>query len=81
MYVLHYGRSYGYSPAMTENTPQAPLLTTAEVAELLGVSTDTVLRWVQQRKLAVVKINATTVRYRPSDVDEFINERLIGASP
>ena len=51
-------------------TPPQPLLTKAQVAELLNVSTRTVDRWTDQGLLPAVKMpSGHAVRYRREDVD------------
>ena len=59
------------------NTPLDPLLTAEDVARRLNVSTD----WVwdhSSRKtpyLPVIRIADGTLRYRHSQIEEFVNER------
>ncbi|MCG3122063.1 MAG: hypothetical protein GIKADHBN_00439 [Phycisphaerales bacterium] len=53
-----------------------PLLTPDDVARLLGVSVNTLNAWrVQRRHLAFVSVGRL-VRYRASDVQQFINSRV-----
>ena len=53
------------------------LLTPAEVAELLGVSVQTLAVWrsVERYALPYVKVGAR-VRYRPADIERFIEQSL-----
>jgi excisionase family DNA binding protein len=51
------------------------LLTAREVADLLGVSTETVLRWVRQGKLPAIKLPGGAVRFREDEVDGWLMER------
>ncbi len=49
----------------------APLLTQQQVAKLLGVST----RTVRSLNIRRVKISNKLVRYRPEDVQRFVDRR------
>lgn len=53
------------------------LLSPTEVADLLGVTTQTLAVWRCERRyvLPYVKVGSY-VRYRPTDVDQFIAARL-----
>jgi excisionase family DNA binding protein len=44
------------------------LLTTAQVAELYGVSRKTVRRWVLSKRLKEIELSAHTRRFRESDL-------------
>ena len=53
------------------------LLTARQVSELLGVTTETVLRWTRQGELPAVRLPGTArgwLRYRPVDIDAWIAE-------
>lgn len=52
------------------------LLDKKAVAELLGVSTATVLRWTRAGTLPSVRLTDRTVRFRPSEIDAFIESRV-----
>ena len=53
-----------------------------QVAHILGVSKQTLAVWRCEQRYALpyVKVGAC-VRYRPSDVQKFIDERLQSAGP
>jgi excisionase family DNA binding protein len=54
-------------------TDTAPsLLTTKDVAALLGVSKETVRDWAAAGKLPVVRFSTQTLRYRQADVEALI---------
>ena len=58
------------------------LLKTWQVADLLGVSTETILRWTRQGKLRGFPISTRAMRYRPEDVDAFLEAHATaGAEP
>jgi excisionase family DNA binding protein len=50
------------------------LLTAREVAELLGVSTGALLRWTRAGEVPAVKLPSGAVRYRPEEIDAWLNE-------
>ena len=56
------------------------LLTTREVAEILNINHRTLYRWIQTGKFNVhpIKISPKVIRYRESDIKDFIESRLKG---
>jgi len=52
-------------------TTQTPLMTTPQVASLLGVSKRTVQELVTDRKLGFIKFGRN-VRFSQSDIDKFV---------
>ncbi len=50
------------------------LLTTREVAELLGVSSETVLRWWRAGRVPGVRLASNVLRFRESAIDVMIAE-------
>ena len=50
------------------------LLTIEQVAERLQLHADTIRRYIREKKLASVRISATVVRVKQSDLDKFIQE-------
>jgi excisionase family DNA binding protein len=60
------------------------LLTAREVAELLGFSVDTVLRWTREGKLRGYRISGTKhgrLRYIENDLEALLDERATAAAP
>jgi excisionase family DNA binding protein len=54
------------------------LLTAAEVAERTGLSVETLAQWRSQgRGIPYVKISRNCVRYRQSDLDGWLAERIV----
>jgi excisionase family DNA binding protein len=53
------------------------LLRAREVAELLGVSTGTVLDWWQDGRLPGFRLSSRAVRFRESEVLEWLEERRV----
>ena len=51
------------------------LLTARAVAELLGVSTETVLRWTRRGELPAIRLPSGQLRFRESDLEGWIEER------
>jgi excisionase family DNA binding protein len=48
-----------------------------EIAEYLGVSTDSVYRWVEQRRLPVHRVGRL-LRFKCSEVDEWVHGQDAG---
>jgi excisionase family DNA binding protein len=53
------------------------LLTIHEVAELTGLAVGTLYHWVSQRRIPAVRFSSRCVRFRRSDIEEWIAEKLI----
>ena len=53
----------------------ARLLTAREVADLLGVSTESVLRWTRAGKLPAIRLPGGALRYRDADLEVWLYER------
>lgn len=59
-------------------TAASKLLTPAEVAEITGLSVETLAQWrSQKRGIPYVKISRNCVRYRQSDLDDWLSERIV----
>jgi predicted DNA-binding transcriptional regulator AlpA len=68
---LTVGRWKGLAPAER-------LLTPGDVARVTGLSTETLAQWRSQgRGIPFIKLSRNVVRYRHSDLDEFLAERLV----
>jgi excisionase family DNA binding protein len=52
-----------------------PLLTARQVAELLGVSPETVLRWTRRGALPAIKLPGGALRFREDELDGWLEER------
>jgi excisionase family DNA binding protein len=56
----------------------ARLLTAEDVAELTGLSVETLAQWRSQKKgMPYLKISRNCVRYRQSDLDGWLAERIV----
>jgi excisionase family DNA binding protein len=53
----------------------AKLLTARQVADLLGVSAETVLRWARNGKLPAIRLPGGAIRFRADDLDGWLEER------
>jgi excisionase family DNA binding protein len=53
------------------------LLTARGVADQLGVSAETVLRWTR-RGLPAVRLPGGAIRYRPDALEQWLNARELG---
>jgi excisionase family DNA binding protein len=56
----------------------APLLTARTVADTLGVTPATVLRWTRRGDLPAVRLPSGQVRYRQDDLDLWLADRATG---
>jgi excisionase family DNA binding protein len=65
---VHLVGSSLFSLLLTTHTAQ-PLLTTREVATLLGVSMETVRDYVLVGRLPAVRLSSRTLRFRVADVE------------
>jgi excisionase family DNA binding protein len=50
------------------------LVTSRELAELLGVSAETVLRWTRRGELPAIRLPGGAIRYRGSDLDLWLEQ-------
>jgi predicted DNA-binding transcriptional regulator AlpA len=58
--------------------PTARLLTAEDVAHVTGLSVETLAQWrSQKRGIPYVKISRNCVRYRQSDLDVWVSERIV----
>ena len=56
----------------------APLLTPSEVAQITGLSIETLAQWRSQRRgIPFVKVSRNCVRYRQSDLDRWLEEHIV----
>ena len=56
-----------------------PLLTARAVAELLGVSTETVLRWSRRGELPSIRLPGGAVRFHHGEIEAWLAERATPA--
>jgi len=56
------------------------LLTPEEVARILKVDKRTIYYWIERKMINYIKVNKKVVRFRPSDVDEFLRKHTIKAT-
>jgi predicted DNA-binding transcriptional regulator AlpA len=60
------------------NSPASKLLSAKDVAEITGLSVETLAQWrSQMRGPLFVKMSRNFVRYRQSDLDDWISERIV----
>jgi excisionase family DNA binding protein len=64
-------------PALNVNIQSGHLrlLTTREVAELVGVSSETVLRWTRRGELTAIRLPSGALRFRSEAIDGWLDER------
>jgi predicted DNA-binding transcriptional regulator AlpA len=54
------------------------LLTAENVAQITGLSTETLAQWRSQRRgIPFVKLSRNVVRYREVDLDAWLSERIV----
>jgi excisionase family DNA binding protein len=65
----------------TEAGPMTKLLTTDEVAEMTGLSPETLAQWRWLKKgIPFVRLGKKCVRYRQSDIDAWLAKRLVSVT-
>ena len=69
------GRSGAAPPSGTAHTKQQPLLTARVVAELLGVCTETVLRWIRNGELPAIHLPGGAVRIPQNELNDWLRSR------
>jgi excisionase family DNA binding protein len=52
------------------------LLTVPEVAAQIGVTEDTIRKWARSGKITSVRLSKVDVRFRQTDLNEFVSSRL-----
>ena len=50
-------------------------LSVKEIAEMLGVSVDTVQGWIRRKELVAYKVGTKAYRVKREDLDKFLAER------
>jgi predicted DNA-binding transcriptional regulator AlpA len=66
--------------AMDRQAPAASgrLLTANDVAQITGLSVETLAQWRSQRRgIPFVKLSRNVVRYRQADLDAWVSERIV----
>ena len=57
---------------------RTPLLRPEDVAEITGLSVETLAQWRSQRKgIPFVKLSRNCVRYRQVDLDTWLDQRIV----
>jgi excisionase family DNA binding protein len=65
--------AYGNAPAGVGR-----LLTPEDLAQVTGLSTETLAQWRSQRRgIPFVKISRNCVRYRQADLERWLEERIV----
>lgn len=65
------------APEAAVVSPFARLLTARQVAELLGVSTETVLRWTRRGVLPGIRLPSGALRFRVEAIEQWLAERAV----
>ncbi|WP_353685423.1 helix-turn-helix domain-containing protein [Thermodesulfovibrio sp. 3462-1] len=53
------------------------LLTSQEVAEILGITMHRLYTWTAQGKIPVIKISRKMIRFRWSDIEQWLQEKTV----
>jgi predicted DNA-binding transcriptional regulator AlpA len=65
-------------PKSVPTEQRSRLLRAEDIAEITGLSVETLAQWRSQRKgIPFVKLSRNCVRYRQADLDEWLNERIV----
>lgn len=56
------------------------LLTARQVAAVLGVNRETVLRWTRRGELPAIKLPGGAIRYREVDLEAWLEQRATARS-
>ena len=51
------------------------LLTAREIAQRLGVSAETVLRWARRGEVPFIRLPGGAIRFREDEIEEWLEER------
>lgn len=62
------------------NTEKDTLLTSEQVCRMLQIKPDTLRHWCSQKRIPHYKFSASMVRFRRSDIEEWILEKYAGPS-
>jgi len=66
------------NPSNSRSAPLQKLLTTDEVAEITGLSPETLAQWRWLKKeIPYVRLGKKCVRYRQTDIDAWLAKRLV----
>jgi excisionase family DNA binding protein len=76
-----YASQNGLNPGSAEGAPIPRLLTTDDVAEITGLSPETLAQWRWLKKeIPFVRLGKKCVRYRQSDIDAWLAKRLVSVT-
>lgn len=74
-------RVFCAKPQAGESNGMTRLLTTEEVAEITGISPETLAQWRWLKKeIPFVRLSRKCVRYRQSDIDAWLDKRLVSVT-
>jgi predicted DNA-binding transcriptional regulator AlpA len=63
---------------MPDQAQRNRLLRAEDVAEITGLSVETLAQWRSQRKgIPFLKLSRNCVRYQQADLDRWLNERIV----
>ena len=56
------------------------LLSIREVSEITGISVGTLYHWASEKRIAVVRLSRRCLKFRRSDIEKMISEKVEEAS-
>jgi predicted DNA-binding transcriptional regulator AlpA len=73
---------HGTPRSLPDQERRTRLLRAEDVAEITGLSIETLAQWRSQRKgIPFVKLSRNCVRYQQADLDHWLNERIVRVDP
>lgn len=64
---------------MRAGTKPPPLLTKTDILEMFGISNSALDKWIKARTIPYIKLKSGSVRFRQSEIDQFLDSRTIKA--
>ena len=68
---------WGFEKEVKSMENDCVLLTIKQVSSMTGLAVGTLYHFVSQRRIPIVRISARCVRFRRSDIDAWLAERVI----
>jgi len=53
------------------------LLSIQEVSDITGISVGTLYHWVREKRIPVVRLSARCVRFRLSDIEDWLAQKVV----
>jgi predicted DNA-binding transcriptional regulator AlpA len=70
------------TPLSDSRAPSPILLTAEDVAQVTGLSVETLAQWrSQKRGIPYIKLSRNVIRYRQADLENFLEARIVRVEP